>query len=342
MNIPITPTDHALGDFVFRAADRMRIDGCTNALAREGLSLALHCEHEALLDHYLGLLLTRLRQQAPEHSIEVYFPTNTDSLLGRFNDALAQQSLAEATRTPEVAKRAQIWIVHDAHALPDAEIQLLARLIQNFPGANIRAVLLMSGQHGAHQKLSAFGRKILRWDIEAPNPEQSQAALDQANLDGRFLPVQQLLQRIQRPTWSAQSQLNHPEPAEEATPDAAPELAKVNKARQHLDTFHAKGLAALGQSRHQFMRLRHLPLKAVMGVGSALALSTLIMLWLQPEAFGIAKSLRSAPVATPQASAPASSSSVPQAPNMLAPQSTAAQVNASTPLPSTVPTSAPR
>ena len=26
MNIPITTTDHALGDFVFRAADRMRID----------------------------------------------------------------------------------------------------------------------------------------------------------------------------------------------------------------------------------------------------------------------------------------------------------------------------
>ena len=335
MNIPITPTDHALGDFVFRAADRMRIEGCTNALAREGLSLALHCEHEALLDHYLALLLARLRQQAPEHSIEVYFPTNTDSLLGRFNDALAQQSLAEATRTPEVAKRAQIWIVHDAHALPDAELQLLARLIQNFPGANIRAILLMSGQHGAHHKLSAFGRKILRWDIEAPNPEQSQAALVQASLDGRSLPVQQLLQRIQRPTWSAPSHLNSPEHAEEAQPDAAPGLAKVHTARQRLEAFHAKGLAALGSLRHPWMRLSKLPIRAVWGVGSALALSTLIMLWLQPEAFGIAKSLKPTPLLTRPSPAPV-------APSILAPQDSATPANAPSPVPATAPTSAVR
>ena len=40
MNIPITPSTHPPSDFVFRSADRMRIDGCANAVAREGLSLA--------------------------------------------------------------------------------------------------------------------------------------------------------------------------------------------------------------------------------------------------------------------------------------------------------------
>lgn len=293
MNIPISPTDPSLGDFVFRSADRMRIDGCTNAIAREGLSLALHCEHEALLDHYLGLLLTRLRTHAPEHSIEVYFPTNTDSLLARFNDALAQQSVEQATQTPTTGRQAKIWIVHDAHALPDSEVQLLARLIQNFPGANIRAILLMSGTLDEHHKLSAFGRKILRWDIEAPNAEQSQAALEQATLDGRLSAVQQLLKRIQRPVWSPQAALVDPAPENSPQVHSAALHSKTasTNLRTKLDRYHSHGLTALTQLRQAISRSRSIPLRPILWAGLALAISTLLMLWLQPEAFGLAKPL---------------------------------------------------
>jgi hypothetical protein len=264
-------------------------------VAREGLSLALFCEHEALLDHYLGLLLTQLRQQAPEHSVEVYFPTNTDSLLGRFNDALARQSVEQATRTPTTTERAQIWIVHDAHALPESEIQLLARLIQNFPGANIRAILLMSGLNGQNRNLSAFGRKILRWDIEAPNPDQAQAALDTAQAEGRLLPVQQLLKRIQRPSWNdddtvlAPATPSPPEPASLASPQANRNSSLV----QRISTFHQTGQQALAQSADMFSRFRQFrhwrasQVRMAMGVILALIGSTLIMLWLQPQAFGI-------------------------------------------------------
>ena len=203
MNIPIPTGQPAVSDFVFRAADRMRIEGCANAIAREGLNLALFCPFEALLDHYTGLLLQRLRQQAPEHSIEVYFPANTDSLLGRFNEVLAKQSVQQATKVPAAAEHTQIWVVHDAQKLPESEIQLLARLIQNFPGANIRAILLMSGHEASKIPLPAFGRKILRWDIEAPTDEQAQAALEQAQHSGHFTAVHQLLQRIQRKPLTA-------------------------------------------------------------------------------------------------------------------------------------------
>lgn len=297
MNIPITPSDHALGDFVFRAADRMRIDGCANAVSREGLSLALHCEHEALLDHYLSLVLNRLRLNAPEHSIEVYFPTNTDSLLARFNDALGQQSVKQATQNPPATRNAQIWIVHDAHALPDSEIQLLARLIQNFPGANIRAILLMSGAHGLKNNLSAFGRKILRWDIEAPNAEQSEAAMELASLDGRLLPVQQLLKRIQRPSWTSQVALPDPSPESlvSAADFAAPISPKPQSPHQKIHAFHAQGLVAIAKCQQLLNRVRQIPLRLAFGVGMALTLSTLIMLWMQPEAFGIAKPLDSTP-----------------------------------------------
>jgi hypothetical protein len=315
MNIPITPATLTVNDFVFRSADRMRIDGCTNAIAREGLSLALQCEHEALIDHYLGLLLARLRQQAPEHSIEVYFPTNADALLARFNDALARQSLAQATQSPEASRQAQIWVVHDAQALPETEIQLLARLIQNFPGANIRAILLMTGVRGSHHSLASFGRKILRWEIEAPNPEQSQAALELARSEGRIAPVQQLLRRIQSRAWSdaVSPAVMTPDdfapsaPIKQAVP--APTSPK-SEARSRMDGFYQHGLSAIQSARQALGLLNRKNLRMALVLATVFAAAALVMLWIQPEAFGIGKSKTipntKATVTTPTQPAPVS------------------------------------
>lgn len=294
MNIPITPAALTVNDFVFRSADRMRIDGCTNAIAREGLSLALQCEHEALIDHYLGLLLARLRQQAPEHSIEVYFPTNADALLARFNEALARQSVAQATQTPEASSQAQIWVVHDAQALPETEIQLLARLIQNFPGANIRAILLMTGARGSHHSLASFGRKILRWEIEAPNPEQSQAALELARSEGRIMPVQQLLRRLQSRGWSdaASPAVMTPDDFVPTVPTLKTEkLAKKppSSSSSRLNEFYQHGHSALQKCRRTMGQLGTKHLRMGMVLVMLLAAAALFMLWFQPEAFGIGK-----------------------------------------------------
>ena len=292
MSASLTPT---AGDFVFRSADRMRIEGCTNAIAREGLSLCLQCEHEALLDHYVGLLLKRLRQDAPEHSIEVYFPTNTDSLLARFNEALARQSVQQATSTPTGNNRAQIWIVHDAQAMPEAEIQLMARLIQNFPGANIRAILLMTGPSASHNHIAAFGRKILRWEIEAPNAEQAQAALAIARIEGRLQPVQQLLKRINRQAWAEDAP--HPDTQDAAdfadeAPTPVPPL-RASQVKQQVQIFHEKGQEALAKSTQFLSKWDKSHTRLLLWVMAALTLSTATMLWLQPEAFGIGQANKS-------------------------------------------------
>jgi hypothetical protein len=338
MNIPITPDVSRMNDFVFRSADRMRIDGCTNAIAREGLSLALQCEHEALIDHYLGLLLARLRQQAPEHSIEVYFPTNADALLVRFNEALARQSVAQATQTPEFSSKAQIWVVHDAQALPDTEIQLLARLIQNFPGANIRAILLMTGANGSHHSLASFGRKLLRWEIEAPNPEQSQAALELARAEGRIAPVQQLLRRIEARTWSETVSVNP------TTPDEAPSSAQIpqmalpykssrSEGRSRLDSFYQHGLKAIQTWRQAMGQLSSKHLRMALIVAAMLAAAALVMLWIQPEAFGIGQ-----PKATSKVKVPVTAPAQPEPASPLAPQSNAAESPAPSRLASPTPT----
>jgi hypothetical protein len=301
MNIPITPPHQAMNDFVFRSADRMRIDGCTNAIAREGLSLALQCEHEALIDHYLGLLLARLKQQAPEHSIEVYFPTNTDSLLARFNEVLVRQSVEQATQSPQASSKAQIWVVHDAHALPENEIQLLARLIQNFPGANIRAILLMIGSRGTHHSLASFGRKILRWEIEAPNEEQSQAALELARTEGRSIQVQQLLKRIQQRRWQETESPTAMTPDDFAPAPPRNEAPKISIAPSsaRIDGFYQRGLDAIRTCQRSLKQLRGKHLKTGLLLGVILAAAALVMLWVQPEAFGIGK----APTSTTKANA---------------------------------------
>ena len=293
MNIQIQPEANALNPFVFRAADRMRIDGCANAIAREGLSLALYCPFEPLLDHYVNLLLAKLRQQAPEHRIEVYFPANTDSLLDRFNEVLARHSLDEAVKAPTTLNQAQIWIVHDAQTLPDSEIQLLARLIQNFPGANIRAVLLMTGNHFNNKAaLSAFGRKILRWDIEAPTEEQAQAALDLAEHEGNLAAVQQLLQRIRRkPLPELDSMVSAPLEMPAAAPTEP--LVTGSAFKQAFLASHQRGEKFLQSPSSLWKNLLRTPnwmkknVKLSLGIAAALVLSTLMMLWIQPEAFGL-------------------------------------------------------
>jgi hypothetical protein len=325
MNIQINPETTALNPCVFRAADRMRIDGCANAVAHEGLSLALYCPFEALLDHYMNLLLVRVRQQAPEHRIEVYFPANTDSLLGRFNEVLATQSLNQAVKAHGAVNQAQVWIVHDAQTLPESEIQLLARLIQNFPGANIRAILLMSGNPNAQKSpLSAFGRKILRWDIEAPTEEQAQATLEQARHDGNFNAVQQLIQRIQR---QQRPQLDSAFHAPElpitpvAEPSAEQSKGSSSKLQQQLNAFQQHGASALQSWRKPgvvvksaavWLRHNH---KLALGVSFALVMSTLMMLWIQPEAFGLkaGKPVVAAPPVSPQLATPSPADVVPAA-----------------------------
>jgi hypothetical protein len=333
MNIQIQPDSGTLNSCVFRAADRMRIDGCANAVAHEGLSLALHCPFEALLDHYMNLLLVRVRQQAPEHRIEVYFPANTDSLLSRFNEVLASQSLNQAVKATSTPNPAQIWLVHDAHTLPESEIQLLARLIQNFPGANIRAILLMSGNPNAQKSpLSAFGRKILRWDIEAPTEEQAQAALEQARQDGNFNPVQQLIQRIQRQQRpQLDAALTAPELHANTPAESAAQTSKApNSKIQQLNHFRQHGASALKswplsragvKTASVWLRQNN---KLALGIAFALGMSTLMMLWIQPEAFGLkaakpvvvppASKLQLPPTApaNPSAEALASSASTPK------------------------------
>ena len=196
LTLSLAADGSALPSLFFRPADRLRLEGCVAALTQEGRSLALSSSHEAALDHYGKLLTERLRRAAPQCQVEVYFPTSTDALVDRFNEVLAGQTMKEAM-TEGLGQIERIWIVHDAGALAEHELQLLARLVSNFPGANIRTVLLLGPALRSRKAFESLGRRFVRWDIEAPTLEQAQLMLGQAREEGCENLVASLLRHLQ-------------------------------------------------------------------------------------------------------------------------------------------------
>lgn len=180
----------------FRVADRMRLEGYVSALVQDNMSLSLVSGFDAILDHYGKLLVARLREAAPHIGLEVCFPASADALITRFNEVLQDYSIEDAMGAKFHNAPPKIWIVHDAGALPDNEIQLLARLVQHFPGANIRVVMLFNAASQKQKLLAAFGRRILSWDIEPPTAEQAELLLEQARAQGREGVVGALLRQV--------------------------------------------------------------------------------------------------------------------------------------------------
>ena len=213
---------------LFRAADMLRLEGVVAAVTQDGMSLALVSRHEAILDHYGKILVERLRAVAPEIGIEIYFPASAEALLARFNAALGDYTVQQAMEANVPIAPPKIWIVHDASALPDHEIQLLARLVQHFPGANIWVVMLLPQGSKKQKLLISFGRRILNWEIDPPTPEQADNMLAQAQVQGGEGAVRALLQKIAVPLSAPAKRTQGGETQDEpplfaATPAALPE-----------------------------------------------------------------------------------------------------------------------
>ena len=190
---PMTPE---LEDFYFQPDDRELVDGCVTALTRDGLNVAILAAHAAALEHYGSLLIARLRKFTPTSKIEVYFPTSSDDLLARFNQTLASQSLAQAMQSRKNILATQFWVLKNASAVPEHELQLLASLVHNFPGANIRLILFLDTSRQANPSLAAFGKNITRWEIALPHAAQPPQLIAQTKDQAKQKAVRALLNRL--------------------------------------------------------------------------------------------------------------------------------------------------
>ncbi len=190
-----TSSSPPTANIFLRPGDQTRLDRLVRAVSEEASSIALVSESDAVLDHYGRMLAEELRSVA-KVAVEIYSPDSTDALMDRFNRILASMSVSEALKAQGSTAPARLLLVYDGRATGVREMQLLARLLKDFPGANTRVALLLRSHAEASKKIDAFGKRMVRWDVQRPSPEEAQALLTAATAQGQGQEAQALLAYI--------------------------------------------------------------------------------------------------------------------------------------------------
>ena len=213
-----------------RTADRRRFDYVMRGVQQQSLSLALSSENDGVLDHYGRLVINQLRKMS-DLQIEVFLPQNTEALLDRFNQILSGLSLEDARNGENSPAPRRVLIAHDAKAISPRDLQLLSRLVQDFPGANVSLVMLLDRTGIAqHEKsLDNFGQRMLRWPLEQPTRTEGEALLKLARAMGFEVEVKKVLAatgfaelKVQAPVGEAGSFERHLSDARSRKSAAAP------------------------------------------------------------------------------------------------------------------------
>ncbi len=179
-------------DLFVRPDDKARLDRMVRAVSDEQLSIAFISKSDALLDHYGRLFAEQLRRTS-RLALEIYSPDSTDALIDRFNRILASMSVSEALKTEGSMAPSRLLLVYDGRATGVREVQLLARLLKDFPGANTRVALLLHAHADAPKKVEAFGKRMIHWELNLPSPAEKQALLEKASIQGSLPEAQAFL-----------------------------------------------------------------------------------------------------------------------------------------------------
>jgi len=161
-------------DIFFRSKDKERFRLSLEAVKNGERGLALIGANEGVLDHYSRILVSRLRE-IPGFNLEVFLPNDTDSLLNRFNQILAKMTMEQARKPAEPSAQVHLLVVNDARSVKQEQWNLLARLISDFPGTNVRLVLCIdkTGWPGYEKLLPMFGRQLYRWVVDTPTVDEA-------------------------------------------------------------------------------------------------------------------------------------------------------------------------
>jgi len=187
----------SITDLFFRPFDKARLERLVMAIDQDKLSAALVCDSEGLLDHYGRMLVKKLRL-IPNLTVEVYYPNSTEALLNRFNRILEDVPIDSAVK-PEISEAPdKVLVAFDSQATGIREVQLMARLVKDFPGANTRVILMLDKLSSTQyeKKIEAFGNKIIRWDIATPTDREAAVLLSESELSGMQPEVRQALANV--------------------------------------------------------------------------------------------------------------------------------------------------
>ena len=245
-------------EFFFRVTDRLQMESCLSAVAQDGKSVVISSDSNELIDHYGAAFVRRIKQKLPQTQLEVFLPRDTEAMLERFNQLLNTLSLDVATKQRVGLAPEKVWVVHDANAMGGHEIQLLTRLIQQFPGAGISVILMFTEGTSQGDAIANQNKQFIAWSLERPSAEQKLAAIQQARKNGQEEAAVDFFNRLSK---SAVKKLPASAGvAASAAPSKAAPPPPPRKARQT-----SNGL------------------KATMAIAALLSVSMGVAFWLNPE-----------------------------------------------------------
>ena len=157
--------------------DRLRFEILLKSLTEGSINLAVLSDHDKVLDYYGNLFEERLRAKGESH-IEWCNSTNSERLVQQFNEILSEITLDQALEKDKKHAPRRFLVFRDSILMQDFELQLLARLVNGFPAGNISVILLINSAANYQSKVDAFGKNLLKWDVETEAGEAKQKLTD--------------------------------------------------------------------------------------------------------------------------------------------------------------------
>lgn len=247
-------------EFFYRVTDRLQMESCLTALALDSKSVVIYSQSSELLDYYGAAFVRRVKQKIQSSQVEIFMPRDTEAMLDRFNKLLNTLSLDVATASRAGTAPDKVWVVYDANALGAHELQLLTRLVQQFPGSGVSIVLMFSSETTQNDDVTRPNKQFVSWGLDLPTAEQKLTAIQQARKNGQ---EELALQFFTKLTKAASKKAPAPSTVEAVSAPTRP----------------SSGAKSPNKPTKKSNRV----LPWLLGIGGLLAISLLMALWLNPD-----------------------------------------------------------
>lgn len=131
----------------------------------ERASVALIGHDVSTVDEKGRRLVQVLRQDA-HLEVVVLFDVSEDKLLERINQRLVSLSVDQARTVEGVEQPPQVWVLQVQSDAQLGVVQMLTRLVRDFPAANISVILLTTPKVAADFLETALGRLYTQWHVD--------------------------------------------------------------------------------------------------------------------------------------------------------------------------------
>ncbi len=155
--------------------ERAAVQSLVERIYIDRASIALLGRDTTGVDDFGRHLVQVLRQEA-HLEVVVLFDVAEDKLIDRINQRLAPLSVDQARSAQGVEQPPQVWVLQVQGDAQLSQVQMLTRLIRDFPAANLSLLLLSSPKIADAFLDSPLGRFFVQWRLPEPEAQTQPAA----------------------------------------------------------------------------------------------------------------------------------------------------------------------